>query len=265
MTFGFIGTGNMGSAIAKAVAKNKGGHSIALANRSEQKAHQLAHEIGAIVMDNKQIANECDYIFLGVKPQMMNEVLCEIRDILQSRKNEVVLISMAAGLTSDKICNMAGGGVAVVRIMPNTPVSIGKGVILYCSNALANDKESFVADALCMGGLVDKIDESLIDIATVIMGCAPAFAACFANNLAIGGEQNGLDIKKATLYAAKMMEGTAALMIQTGKSPLQLIKEVCSPGGSTIKGVEALENNNFCEIVSEAVNASFNRTKELGQ
>ncbi len=264
-TFGFIGTGNMGSAIAKAVAKSKGGKNIALANRSTQKAECLASQIGATVLDNKHIAEKCEYIFLGVKPQMMNEVLCDIKDILQSRKSEIVLVSMAAGLTTDKICEMAGGAIPVVRIMPNTPVSVGKGVIVYCSNYLAKEKEEFVADALSMGGLVDKIDESLIDIATVVMGCAPAFAACFAENLAKGGVSNGLAKEKAILYAAKMMEGTASLMLETQKSPEQLRQEVCSPGGSTIKGVESLIDNNFEDIVKQAVNASYNRTKELGK
>ncbi len=264
-TFGFIGTGNMGSAIAKAVAKCKSGKNIALANRSTQKAQLLADEIDAVVLDNKTVAQQCNYIFLGVKPQMMEQVLLEIKDILQSRKSEIVLISMAAGLTTDKICEMAGGAVAVVRIMPNTPVAIGKGVIVYCSNYLAKEKEAFVADALSMGGLVDKIDENLIDIATVVMGCAPAFAALFAENLAKGGEHNGLKKEKAILYAAKMMEGTAALMLETGKPPEALRKEVCSPGGSTIKGVESLMDNDFENIVKQAVNASYNRTQELGK
>lgn len=263
-TFGFIGTGNMGGAIAKAVSKLNNGI-ILLSNRTREKAQILADKIGATVCDNKQIAQKCDFIFLGVKPQMMEQVLCDIKDIIKSRKDDVVLVSMAAGLTTQKISDMAGADVAVVRIMPNTPVAIGKGVIVYCSNQKAKDKEKIVAEALSMGGLVDKIDEDLIDIATVVMGCAPAFAALFAKSIANGGEKNGLTKEKAILYAAKMMEGTADVMLQTGKTPDVLIKEVCSPGGSTIKGVESLTDNNFEDIIIKAVDASFNRTKELGK
>ena len=262
--YGFIGTGNMGGAIAKAVSKLNGGK-ILLSNRTREKAQILADSIGATACDNITVAKQSDIIFLGVKPQMMAEMLDEIKDIIRSRKDEVTLVSMAAGLTTKKISDMAGGDVAVVRIMPNTPVAIGKGVIVYCSNEKAKDKEKIVADALVFGGLVDKIDEELIDIATVVMGCAPAFAALFADNLANGGEQNGLAKEKAILYAAKMMEGTASLMMETGKQPDVLIKEVCSPGGSTIKGVESLIENGFEKIVKQAVNASYKRTQELGK
>lgn len=263
-TFGFIGTGNMGSAIAKAVSKSKGGKNIALANRSKQKAQNVADQIGATVVDNRAIAKQCDYIFLGVKPQMMEQVIGDIRDILQSRKNEIVLVSMAAGISCDKICNMAGGDVAVVRIMPNTPVAIGKGIILYCSNAFAKDKERFVVDSLSEGGLVDKIDEKLIDAGSAVAGCGPAFAAMFAESLADGAVSCGLPREKAQMYAAKMMEGTACLITESGKHPAKLKDEVCSPGGSTIKGVETLENNNFRGAVMSAISASYSKTKELG-
>ena len=264
-TFGFIGTGNMGGAIARAVSAYGKADSILLANRTLEKAQSLADDMGGTVCDNETVARECDIIFLGVKPQMMEEMLSGIRDILQKRKGEVTLISMAAGLTCNKISMMAGGDMAVVRIMPNTPVAIGKGVILYCSNSLAKDKEQIVAESLACGGLVDKVDESLIDIGTVVMGCAPAFAALFADSLAKGGEDNGLSREQAIRYAGKMMEGTAALMEATGKEPSQLIKEVCSPGGSTIKGVESLMANEFERIVKEAVEVSYKRTIELGK
>ena len=127
--FGFIGTGNMGGAIAKAVSKFNNGK-ILLANRTREKAQILAQSIGATACDNITVAKQSDIIFLGVKPQMMAEMLDEIKDIISSRKDEVVLVSMAAGLTTQKISEMAGGDVAVVRIMPNTPVAIGKGVIV---------------------------------------------------------------------------------------------------------------------------------------
>ncbi|MBQ7901679.1 MAG: pyrroline-5-carboxylate reductase [Clostridia bacterium] len=265
-TFGFIGTGNMGSALALAVAKKAGGSSIAVANRTVQKAQKLADQTGAAVTDNRDIAENCKYIFLGVKPQMMAAMLEDIRDIIQRRKDEVVLVSMAAGLTVDKIAHMAGGDVAVVRIMPNTPVAIGKGVTLYCSNSRVSDEcEAFVADAISESGFVDKIDENLINIGNTLAGCGPAFAEIFAEALADGAVACGLPRAKAVDYAAKMLEGTASLMLASGKHTGQLKDEVCSPGGSTIRGVQALENGGFRAAAMNAVIAAFDKTNQLGK
>ena len=265
-TFGFIGAGNMGGALAQAVAKKVGGDCIAVADANYDKASELAGKIGAAVYDNQYIAQYCKYIFLGVKPQMMEAMLGDIKDIIQSRKDDVVLVTMAAGLTADKIASMAGGNVAAVRIMPNMPVAIGKGVTVYCSNSIAKDSdEAFVADALSESGLVDKIDEGLINIANTLAGCGPAFAAMFAEALADGAVACGLPRDKATDYAARMLEGTAEYLIQSGKHTGQLKDAVCSPGGSTIKGVQALENGGIRAAAMNAIVDAFNRTNELAK
>ena len=130
MTYGFIGTGNMGGALATAVAKR--GMDIFLANRTPEKAETLAAKIGATVTDNLTIANTCDYIFLGVKPQMMAETLMPLQQTFATRSTPFVLVSMAAGLTISAIQKMAGGDYPVIRIMPNTACAVGAGMTLYC-------------------------------------------------------------------------------------------------------------------------------------
>lgn len=256
----------MGGALAKAVAKKLGGDKILLADFCRDKALLLADSIGASVASNEEIARSCSHIFLGVKPQMMADMLAGIRDILIERKGETVLISMAAGVSADKICFMAGGDAAVVRIMPNTPVSVGNGVVLYCSNANVSDSErAFVADMLSEAGFVDAIEEKLIDAASAVSGCGPAFVYMFAESLADGAVACGLPRSKALAYAAKMIEGSAKLLFDSGIHPGELKDNVCSPGGSTIQGVKALEDGGFRGDVMEAVLAAYEKTIELGK
>ena len=263
---GFIGTGNMGGALAKAVSKKIGGDKIILADFFADKAQILADEIGASVSSNIEIASDCTHIFLGVKPQMMNDMLSEIKGVISGRDNPPVLVSMAAGLSSDKICSMAGGNIPVVRIMPNTPASVGCGVVLYCSNCFAGEKDrETVADMLAEAGFVDYLDEKLVDAASAVSGCGPAFVYMFAQSLADGAVACGLPRDKAIAYASKMIEGSAKMVFESGIHPEQLKDNVCSPGGSTIQGVRALESGGFRGDVAEAVISAYNKTVELGK
>lgn len=266
MKFGFIGTGNMGGALARSVAERKGNGSILLANRTAAKAEKLAADIGAAVGTNDEVAEQCKYIFLGVKPQMMADMLSGIKDVLGTRKSEVVLVSMAAGLSCEKISEMAGGGFAVIRLMPNTPVSIGEGIVLYCSNDLVSKAdESELVNAISGAGMTDPIDEKLIDAASAVSGCGPAFAYMFIEALADGAVECGLPRAKAMSYAAQMLLGSAALVLKSGEHPGKLKDDVCSPGGSTIKGVHALECGAFRAAAADAVVKAYERTVELGK
>ena len=129
MTYGFIGTGNMGGALARAAAATvENRRDLWLANRTMTKAAALADELGATVADNEAIAKECDYILLGVKPQLMGEMLASIAPVLKERTTPFCLISMAAGLTVERLQEMAGGAYPVIRILPNTAVAVGEGV-----------------------------------------------------------------------------------------------------------------------------------------
>ena len=263
---GFIGTGNMGGALACAVAKSVGGENILLADFFEEKAMQLAADTGACVSSNEAIAMECSHIFLGVKPQMMADMLGGLKEIFEQRKEKPVLVSMAAGICTDKICHMAGGDIPVVRIMPNTPVAVGKGVVLYCSNNIATeDDRAYVASILSQAGYTDEIDEKLIDAARAVSGCGPAFVYMFAESLADGAVACGLPRAKALAYASKMIEGSAKLLFESGEHPGVLKDNVCSPGGSTIQGVRKLENGAFRSDVFEAVVSAYEKTVDLGK
>ena len=261
MKYGFIGCGNMGGAIAKALSKST--TDIAVADRSG-KAKSLAAEYGISYSDNGSIAANCDRIFLGVKPHMMKDCLAKLQDTLQQRKP--LLITMAAGLEIRQIEEFVGTRVPVIRIMPNTPTAIGKGVIQYCCNDLV--EESVLADWLAdmtPCGLLDNLEERLIDAASAISGSGPAYMYAFLEALADGAVACGIPRAKAYEYAAMTMVGSAEMFLETKLHPGALKDAVCSPGGSTIAGLRAMEANGFRSAAMEGVIATYLRNKELGK
>ncbi len=264
--FGFIGTGNMGSALATAVSKTVTGDEIILADKSDIKAKSLARALNCNAGDNYTVASYSKFIFLGVKPQMMKDTLSEIYEVLAQRDDRFILVSMAAGLEISTLEQMLGRKYPIIRIMPNTPVSVGKGMILYTYNEnVFMDEISEFCDGLKYAGRLDKIDEALIDAASAVSGCGPAFVYLFAEALADAGVECGLPRAKAVEYAAQTLSGAAELLLTSGKHSGQLKDEVCSPAGSTIAGVHALEDSAFRAAAMNAVVSAYKKTKELGK
>jgi len=263
MKYGFLGCGNMGGAIAKALRKTTA--DILLTSKSTSSAKILAEDIGCSwAGGNEEAAASCDILMLAVKPQMMADVLAPLVPILQERKP--LLVSMAAGLTLEQLEIMAGGNIPVIRIMPNTPVAIGQGMTTYCHNRLVSEAtmNALLTD-LSHAGRFDRIDENLMDAASVAAGCAPAYAYMFIEALADGAVACGLPRAKALEYASAAVSGAARLLLESGKHPGTLKDAVCSPGGSTIAGVKALEENGFRGAVMDAITAAYRRSTELGK
>lgn len=261
MKYGFIGCGNMGGAIAKALSRETA--DILVSDRSG-KAKALASELGIGYSDNAAIAAQCDRIFLGVKPHMMKDMLAPLQGLLAQRKP--LLITMAAGLEIAQIQQFAGTALPVIRIMPNTPTAIGKGVIPYCRNGLVDD--AILADWLrdmrhC--GLLDSLEERLIDAASALSGSGPAYMYLFLEALADGAVACGIPRAKAVEYAAMTMAGAADMVMATAQHPGALKDAVCSPGGSTIAGVRALEQHGFRGAAMDCVIAAYQRNRELGK
>lgn len=262
--FGFIGAGNMGGALCKAVSKST--NDIMIADFFEEKAQALAEKSGGKVSDNNNIAAQCDFIFLGVKPQMMADMLGGIKDTLSKRKDDFVLVTMAAGLSIETIQSLAGGSYKVIRIMPNTPVEVGEGEILYTKGDNVSDSElnEFLENMKYAGNLT-AIPESLMDAGCSVSGCGPAFVYMFIRGLAEGGKECGIDEKTALTMAAQTVIGSAKLLMESGEDPSVLIEKVCSPGGSTIEGVKSLDDDNLEDVVVNAVQAAYRRNIELGK
>lgn len=263
---GFIGVGNMGGALVRAARRNTPATGICIANRSPEKAKALAADIPCRVKTNREIAEWADYIFLGVKPQMMEDLLTVLAPVLAERTDRFVLVSMAAGLSMADIRRMAGGDYPVLRIMPNTPASIGEGMILYTRGpGVTEDEERVFLEAMAGAGRFSPIPEKLMDAGSAVAGCGPAFVCQLIEALADGGVACGLPRQKALLYAAQMTQGAARLMLETNQHPGAMKDAVCSPGGSTIAGVRTLEQRGFRAAAMDAVIAAAERNAELGK
>ena len=259
---GFIGAGNMGGALALAAMKKVGGDKVAVACSSEESTAAKAAKLGCAAAHAEEITANSRYVFLGVKPQMLRSVVQSLEKPLHEA--DTVFVSMIAGVSLDTLRQLLGADKKIIRIMPNTACAVGAGVVLYCGlDAEQGDLDSFAA-LMAPAGLVDPLDEKLIDAASAISGCGPAYAYMFIEALADGGVKCGLPRAKAIRYAAQMLLGSAEMVLQYGKHPELLKDEVCSPGGSTIAGVAALEAHGFRSACIDAVDAAYEKTKKLG-
>ena len=256
---GFIGTGNMGTALARAAVRSDRLERLLLANRSPEKAERLAQELGGEVLDNRAVAEAADVLFLAVKPQFLPAMFDGIRDVLERRTDRFLLVSMVAGWPLERLESRLGS-FPFVRIMPDIPASVGAGITLVCPGEGVTAEEKALVKSLLAGtGLVSELDEKQLDAANGVTGCGPAFAAMFVEALADGAVACGLPRQKALEYAAMMLKGSAELLLQEGSHPAVLKDRVCSPGGSTIQGVRTLEQRGFRAAVMDAVIATFEK------
>ena len=177
-----------------------------------------------------------------------------------------MLITMAAGLTMETSERFAGVRLPVIRIMPNTPTAIGKGVIPYCCNDLVTEQMrcSWLED-MQPCGLLDELEERLIDAASAVSGSGPAYLYLMLEALADGGVACGLPRAKAMEYAAMTIAGAGEMYMQTKTHPGALKDAVCSPGGSTIAGIRVLERQGFRRAVMECVAAAWDKNQEMGK
>ena len=259
---GCIGCGNMGGALASAIAKTS--VSLYVTDKDEAKASALAERLGAKFVSLSALSEECDMILLGVKPQGLSALAAEMLPLLQKRKTLPVLVSMCAGVCLEKLSALFGADVKMIRIMPNTPAAVGEGMILYVPNALCEKADvALFLEALAPAGKLSAIPEDKIDAASAVSGCGPAFAYMFAQGMAEGGVLCGLSYADALAFAAKTMVGAGQMILEGIGHPEGLKDAVCSPGGTTIEGVRALEEGAFRATCMNAVGAALEKTRRL--
>ncbi len=258
---GFIGCGNMGGALIVAASKKVGKGEIAVCDLNQEKVARLEREYGVVGTDMETLVQNSDFVVLGVKPQVLDKVLAPVAPLLLARK-EVTIVSMAAGVSIAGICRFLDGELPVIRIMPNTPVTVGEGMILYALSHVSEENHQKFREHFEKAGRFDQIEEGKIDAGSALSGCGPAFVYAFAEALADGAVECGVPRDKALLYVSQTLKGAAEMLLTFGH-PADLKDAVCSPGGTTIAGIHALEKSGFRGSAMEAVTAAYKRTLEL--
>ena len=264
--FGFIGVGNMGGALLSAALKNCDASNIIIADHNQEKAKETAKNTGCAFGTNEDVINGAKFIFLGVKPQVMKDMLFSLKSVLGQRKDRFILVSMAAGLSLSDIKEFVSIDLPIIRIMPNTPVAVSNGTVLYCKNNLVtNDDVNEFLSLMTQAGIFTDLKEELFDAGCAVSGCGPAFVYMFINALIEGGIECGLSQGDAKTLAVNTVIGSAKMVIESDKTPHTLKDNVCSPGGCTIEGVYKLEDGNFEDTVKSAVKAAYQKSKILGK
>lgn len=270
---GFIGAGNMGGAIITAACKQLRPEDVVIYDIDEKKTEVLSTATGCVAGHSySDVILGVETVMLCVKPQFLDGVLAEVLPLFKAeydRGQRQVVGSIVAAYELDaltKIFSNAGMDMPIIRLMPNTPVMIGQGVILFASNELAVQADvERMMEQFQKGGLCRYTSERTLSIACPVFSCSPAFVYMFIEAMADGGVQIGLFRDQAIELAAQAVLGSAAMVLKSGKHPAQLKDAVCSPGGITIVGVTELEKHGFRDAAIQAVVKAFERQEEMAK
>lgn len=259
---GFIGCGNMAAAMITGLVKNGiKGSSIIASNPSREKLDRLNKLYGINITDNNIEAADSDITFLSVKPDKYPSVIKEIKNFI---KNETIVVSIAPSVSLSFLQDKLGKEVKLVRAMPNTPALVGMGITAICPNSLLNEEDiKFIEFIFSSFGEYEYVKEQLFPAVVGIAGSSPAYVYMFIEALADGGVYAGLPRDKALKLAASAVLGSAAMVLKTDEHPGLLKDKVCSPGGTTIEAVRALEKNNFRYSVMEAVIKAYEKSTKM--
>ena len=265
MKIGFVGCGNMATAIIggileKGILKKE---DIKASTKTENSAKKVQETLGIeCTTDNKEAVQDADVIFLAVKPQFCEEVIQEIKSEI---KSEQVIISIVAGKKLEWLEAQFGAGHKIIRTMPNTPALLGEGMtgMAYEESNYSEEEKAVLRGIFEACGRLEVVDERMMDAVGCVSGCSPAYVYMFIEALADGAVKYGLPRAKAYQMAAQTVLGRAKMVLETGKHPGQLKDEVCSPGGTTIAGVSALEEWGFRNAVIKAEDASYEKGRKM--
>lgn len=266
MKLGFIGAGNMGSALIQGIleAGTLTADSIYIYDPDAAKTRRFAQENGVhVAKDNQALVEACDIILLAVKPQYAKTVLEECS---QSFCADKVLVSIAVGIPISFYKSIVGESIRVVRVMPNTPALVGAGMSILSFCPLVDDKTaSLVRELFESVGLVEVLEERLMNEVTALTGSSPAYVFLFIEAMADAAVRSGLPRALSYRMAAQAVLGSAKMALEAGLHPGELKDQVCSPAGTTIEAVQALEKNGFRFAVMDAMDVCTQKAREIGQ
>ena len=261
---GFIGCGNMGSAIIGGIVSSKlcAPNKIFASDKNESFRINLEKKYGINTFsDNIAVAKEAEVLVLSVKPQIYEIVIKEIRDFVRP---ETIIVTIAAGITIEKAEELFNKEIKLVRTMPNTPALVNEGMSAICSNKnVSKDELEIVKEIFSSFGKCEELEEKYFDGFIGISGSLPAYVFMFIEALGDAAVKHGIPRAKAYTIASQAVLGSAKMALETGKHPAELKDMVCSPAGTTIDAVCALEEKGFRDAVISAVDACVKRSKEM--
>ena len=262
MKIGFVGTGNMGQAILKGLI-NSGfsKNDLVAITKTVESSKKIASDFKVYSSNKIEDIKDCDVVFIGVKPQNINEVLPEIK---KNISNEALLISLAVGVKTESIEKILENQFKVIRAMPNTPALVGKGVTGLAKGKHATDKDLEIAQKLFLSvGKVVVVDENLIDVVAAASGSGPAYYFYVTEAITEAAIELGLSKDVAQVLVNNTFIGSAYLFENSNEDVSELRKKVTSPKGTTLAALEDLDQNNFKEIWKDALTAAIKRAKEI--
>lgn len=265
MKLGFIGTGNLATAILKGVVASELviPSEIAIYDIFSEKTAMLESELGVKAYScAKQIVSECESVVIAVKPKDIAALIESIK--AEASANNPLFISTAAGTTTEKLLACLGYDARVIRIMPNINAAVGESMTAFCANGSSTeDDKAFAMNFCSCFGKAVEIEEKYFSAFTAVAGSAPAFAYMFADALAAAGVKYGLPAKISQDIAAQMLLGSAKMLLDSPLAVSDLIRNVCSPGGTTIEGVCSLKETGFENSVITAVDKTVEKDRKM--
>ena len=256
---GFIGMGNMGYAILKGLLQVFDKTELILTDANQERAEAVSRETGVEAAgDNQSCASQAEFVVLAVKPQFYHMVLDDVKDII---KKEQIIISIAPSVTIADLKAALGQDKRIVRAMPNTPALVGMGVtgVCYDRKEFTQEEEAVIRTFFESFGTMELVEERLINAVVCASGSSPAYVYMFIEALADSAVKYGLPRDTAYRMAAQAVMGSAKMVLETGEHPGTLKDRVCSPGGTTIAAVSALEEHGFRSAVIKAADACYEK------
>ncbi|KOA19077.1 pyrroline-5-carboxylate reductase [Clostridium homopropionicum DSM 5847] len=267
MKIGFIGCGNMASAMIKGIVKSNliEGKNIIAGDPDKAKLEKIKEETNILIgKNNIDVVKNSDILFLSVKPNKYKDVISEIKE---SINENTIIVTIAAGITIENSESFLGSKERkIVRVMPNTPALVGEGMSALCPNKnVTNEELEEIKKIFKCFSKVEVIEEVHMDTVTALTGSSPAYVFMFIEALADGAVLKGLPRDKAYKMAAQAVYGSAKMVLETGKHPGSLKDDVCSPGGTTIEAVFVLEKGGMRAAVIEAMEKCVDKAKNMNK
>lgn len=274
MKLGLIGTGKMGSALLRGALRSDSltPTDVVIYDHTVAHTEPLVRDYPtiSIASNPEELVNKVDVVILAVKPQgildLLDQISAPFRTMIGTIGDDSPLfLSIAAGISLNKLEKVAFDGARIIRVMPNTPALIGKGTSVYClGNNATNQDAQLVESLLAQSGFIQLIDESKIDAVSAISGCGPAYMYVILDALSDAGVAAGLPRALALELATRTMQGSAELVLQSGRHPMSLRDDVTSPGGTTIAALNKLEQCGMRTALLQAVQAAYDQSLRLG-